>query len=104
MSPSDRYAIDAFARSIALDLLTELRASKHINKEQLFADAVIFYRWFLPRMENKDEYEHYWKLFAEEHPRLAHKLEPPLRMACFITWFRENKSGILPPAEQEEQE
>lgn len=104
MPSPDRYSIDAFARSCALDLIKELRASKHINKEQLFADAVIFYRWFLPRMENKDEYERYWKLFCQEHPRLAQKLDAPLRMACFVTWFRENLYGILPLSEQGEQE
>ena len=103
MSPSDRYLIDAFARARAIDLLTALRASKRINKEQLFTDTVIFYRWLIPRLET-DDYDRYWNIFAEDHPDLEEKVEPPLRMACFVTWFRSKVCGIEPLSEQEEQE
>lgn len=104
MLTSDRFFNETLARSSAIALLVELRSSKRINKEQLFADTVAFYRWLFSDTTCLDTFDYYEDLFNAEHPTIDKRLEPALREACFITWFLERGYDKLPAPDQQKRE
>lgn len=87
---------DAFARSCALDLLVALRQLPYERKEKLFADAVIFYRWYITHHDEMEHLSYYLETFDLIHPELVGKLTDALQEAAFVTWFIEQGYHQLP--------
>lgn len=83
-------------RSLALQLLAELRPWPHLDKEALFSTYVAFYRWFPRHIRKKQDIQVYVDEFLAHHMVLMDGLDPALHEAAFITWFVENGFHELP--------
>lgn len=85
-------------RAYALEMVTDVKQYPHIDKEQLFVNAMAFFRW---RLTDKDEAEEALDLYMYEfrmlHQQVVNKLSLEVWSACFITWFVEKGFHKLPP-------
>ncbi|HEX7735626.1 MAG TPA: hypothetical protein VF458_12230 [Ktedonobacteraceae bacterium] len=89
---------NALVRSYALEMLADVKEHPHMNKEQLFTDAMAFYRWRLTEKEEAEEaLELYMHEFRMLHKQVVSKLSLEVWGACFITWFVEKGFHKLPP-------
>jgi hypothetical protein len=84
-----------FLRSCALDLLVALRDLRDFHKEQLFVDAIHFYRWYFTHVEEARELKPYWSQFLKEYPS-CQDAEEHLQEAAFLTWFVGNDLHCQP--------
>lgn len=88
---------DAFIRTYALEMLTDVNDQPYINKEKLFADSIAFYRWRLTEEEAEGSLDLYMHEFLVHHRQVVRRLEKEVWCACFITWFVEQGFHCLPP-------
>ena len=87
-----------YLRSLASDLLAAVRDSQSFNKEELFVNAIAFYRWYAINVQEEEELRVYTRTFATLYPHLAGKrVNPGLQDACFITWFVARRFHRIPP-------
>ncbi len=87
---------EQMARSFALELLTDVNAWPHIDKEALFATGIAFYRWFFRETSKEEDMAVYAHEFAAHHNVLMHDLDAALQEAAFVTWFVECGFHKLP--------
>jgi hypothetical protein len=88
----------AFVRQYALELLTDVHDQPHIDKEQLFSDAMAFFSWqFTDKEAAEESLDLYMHEFKMHHHQVVNKLTLEVWGACFITWFVEQGFHKLPP-------
>lgn len=78
---------DASARACALNLLVNLRSLQYSFKEELFATAVIFYRWYFAHYDEMEHLNNYLDLFHQLHPTLLVEQTEAQYEASFVAWF-----------------
>ncbi len=89
---------NAFVRQYALEMLADVNDQPHIDKEQLFSDAIAFFSWQLRDKEAAEEaLDLYMHEFKMHHHQVVNKLALEVWSACFITWFVEQGFHKLPP-------
>lgn len=79
-------------RGYACDLLSAVREIDLLDKEQLFVDAMAFYRWYTawPRHQRK-AVDRYISVFRDRNPHLMTKeCNGELARAFFTSWFCRN--------------
>lgn len=93
---------DIKARALAIDVLVSVREWPHVEKEELFAVALAYYRWELAHSDEEELLAAYTDEFMYQHNAAVQQLDGALQKAAFLTWFIANSFHRLPVFRKED--